>query len=162
MALALLRTPIRVTEVSKEHHLLTKQNPSLPGSVVTSSTLVEGADCGYCDLLLVSLCLLVNMLLGLPYGNIEKNYEEERIIISTKDPDIQNLIASNKASKMSGVVCRRQTCCVLRNGSDDWWDLDALLFVVLMLIILVKFCLGRLVHFLRLTSTGKKKCVMRQ
>ena len=91
MALALLRTPIRVTEVSKEHHLLTKQNPSLPGSVVTSSTLVEGADCGYCDLLLVSLCLLVNMLLGLPYGNIEKNYEEERIIISTKDPDIQNL-----------------------------------------------------------------------
>jgi hypothetical protein len=68
MAVALVHTPILVTTVSTEHpHLLTKQNPSLPRSVATSSTLVEEANCGYCDLLLVSL-LLVDMLC-----NIKKN-----------------------------------------------------------------------------------------
>jgi hypothetical protein len=61
MAVALVRTPTPIqvtTTVSTEHrHLLTKQNPSLPGSVATNLTLVEVINCGYCDLLLVSLLL---------------------------------------------------------------------------------------------------------
>jgi hypothetical protein len=61
MAVALVRTPIRVTTVSTEHHLLlTKQKPSLPAA--TNSTLVEEANCDYCDLLLVSLLLVDDVI----------------------------------------------------------------------------------------------------